>query len=233
MDSGMLSGVGAPGASPQVRTDLRCYHRLQSIHTRCRPERGREAATSRSLRGAAERRDESETLRWFMYLMNIDVLILNSSSSSKDQSCSVKCGYNQQEKETTLDRRPTLQSSMHLHPLKRQTSNFCTPLLPPHSHLREVRRIQKQPHKHTTNRARNRDRHNPRRQQQANTLPVDRLVSAIAQTDTHSGAGNAHRRRDGEGELAENEHGDGGAHLHAAAARGGVVGDFVAHDCES
>jgi hypothetical protein len=91
--------------------------------------------------------------------------------------------------------------------------------------------VKEQRHRDSAQSSSNGDRHDPSRHEQADTLPVDGLVSSIAQAHSYRGAGDAHGGRDGEGELREDEDGDGGAHLHAAAARGGVVGDFVAHDC--
>lgn len=94
-----------------------------------------------------------------------------------------------------------------------------------------TRRIQRQPHQASTNQARNRDSHDPREEQQTDTLPIDSLKSAIAETHTDRGARDTHARRHGKRVLREDEDGDGGAHFHGRTARGGVVGDFVAHDC--
>jgi hypothetical protein len=94
-----------------------------------------------------------------------------------------------------------------------------------------VRRIKEKRHRDSAQSSSDGDSHDPSRHEEADTLPVDGLVSAIAETHANRSAGDAHGGRDGEGELREDEDGDGGAHLHAAAARGGVVGDFVAHDC--
>jgi hypothetical protein len=103
--------------------------------------------------------------------------------------------------------------------------NFGTP-------LSKMRRIQKQRHRDSAQSSSNRNSHDPSRHEQADTLPIDGLVGSVAEANTHRGAGDAHGGRDGEGELREDEDGDGGAHFHAAAARGGVVGDFVAHNCK-
>jgi hypothetical protein len=100
------------------------------------------------------------------------------------------------------------------------------------AHLAEVRCVKEKTHQNTAKRASDRDCHDPRSNEQSDTLPVDCLVSAVAKSNADGGTGNAHRRRDGEGKLRKDEDGDGGAHFHAAAARRRVVGDFVAHDCE-
>lgn len=97
-----------------------------------------------------------------------------------------------------------------------------------------MRRINCQPHQTTTNQASNRHRHDPREEQQAYSLPVDCLEGSVAETDTDGRARDAHRCRDGERILREDEDGDGGAHFHGGATRGGVVCEFVAHDyCSS
>lgn len=86
------------------------------------------------------------------------------------------------------------------------------------SRLAEVRCVEEETHKHTAESTCNRDRHDPCSDEQADTLPVDSLVSAVAETDTDGGTGDAHRGRNGEGELGKDEDGDRGAHFHAAAA---------------
>lgn len=99
--------------------------------------------------------------------------------------------------------------------------------------LREVRGVEEQTHKHTADGAGDGDGHDPGSNEQADTLPVDSLVGTVAEADTDGSAGDAHGGRDGEGELREDEDGDGGTHLHAAAAGRRVIGDLVAHDCEN
>jgi hypothetical protein len=100
------------------------------------------------------------------------------------------------------------------------------------NHLAEVRRIEEQPHQHTAESSSDRDRHNPCGDEQADTLPVNGTPGAVAKADADSSTSDAHGCRDGQGELREDEDGDGRAHFHGAAAGGRVVGDFVAHDCE-
>jgi len=94
-----------------------------------------------------------------------------------------------------------------------------------------MRRIQHQPHETTSQSARNRDGHDPTQTKEADTLPVNRTDGTVAETDADSGAGDAHGRGHGQLILRKDEHGDGGAEFHRAASAGGVVGDFVAHDC--
>lgn len=86
------------------------------------------------------------------------------------------------------------------------------------SHLAEVRCVDEETHEHTAKSTCDRNRHDPGSDEQANTLPVDSLVGAVAETDADGGTGDAHRGRDGEGELREDQDGDRGAHFHAAAA---------------
>ena len=97
----------------------------------------------------------------------------------------------------------------------------------------EVRGIKHQTHQYTPKRSSNRNSSNPRKKQEANSLEINSLQRAIAETDTDGGAGDAHGCRDGKGELREDEDGDSGAHFHGAASAGGVVSDFVAHDCSN
>jgi hypothetical protein len=93
-----------------------------------------------------------------------------------------------------------------------------------------VRRVENDAHEDTGDGTGNRDGGDPRDHEEADTLEVDGLEGAVAEADADGGARDAHRRGDGEGELGEDEDGDGRAHLHGRAARGGVVGDLVAHD---
>lgn len=85
-------------------------------------------------------------------------------------------------------------------------------------------------HKTTTNQTRDGDSHNPREEQETNTLPVNSLEGAVAKTDTDSGTSDAHGCGDGELVLGEDEGGDGGAHFHGRTTGWGVVGELVTHD---
>ena len=58
------------------------------------------------------------------------------------------------------------------------------------------------------------DGSDPGEEEEADPLEVDRLEGAVAEPDADGGAGDAHGGRDGQGELGEEEDGDGGAHLH-------------------
>jgi len=93
-----------------------------------------------------------------------------------------------------------------------------------------VRSVDCQRHDATTNESSNRDGHDPRKEQEADSLPVDSLEGAVAKTDSDSCASDAHRGRDWESILREDKNGDGGAHLHGRTTAGGVIGEFVAHD---
>ena len=95
-----------------------------------------------------------------------------------------------------------------------------------------MRRINEQSHQATTDGSGNGDSHDPSQEQEANTLEVDGLEGTIAQTDTDGRASDAHGCGDGQGVLGEHEDGDGGAEFHRGATAGGVVGDFVTHDCK-
>lgn len=80
--------------------------------------------------------------------------------------------------------------------------------------LREVRSIKEQSHEATRKSTSNRDSHDPGEYQKTNTLPIDSLGGAIAEADTDGGTGDTHGRRDGKGELREEEDSDGGTHFH-------------------
>ena len=56
----------------------------------------------------------------------------------------------------------------------------------------KVRGIEDQAHDATTNKTSDRDGHDPGENQESNTLPIDSPEGAVAQTDAHSGAGDAH-----------------------------------------
>lgn len=77
-----------------------------------------------------------------------------------------------------------------------------------------MRCIQEQARKDTTNRPCNRNRHEPGEHEQAHSLPVHSPESAVAETDTDGGTGDAHGGGDGERVLAEDVHGDGSANFH-------------------
>ena len=95
---------------------------------------------------------------------------------------------------------------------------------------KKVRSIEEETHNHPRQGPSNRDSQDPRQQQQANTLKVDGLDGAIAQSHPDGGARDTHGGRHGQRELRKDKHGDGRAHLHGAAPAGRVVRDLVAHD---
>jgi hypothetical protein len=56
----------------------------------------------------------------------------------------------------------------------------------------EVRSVEQDAHKHTSNGTSNRDCHDPGDDQEADSLPVDGIEGSIAKTNTDGGAGDAH-----------------------------------------
>lgn len=72
--------------------------------------------------------------------------------------------------------------------------------------------------------------HDPSKQQKTDTLEVDGLESSVAKSNSDGSASDAHGGGNGQGELREDQHRDGGTHLHGGATGWGVVGDFVTHD---
>lgn len=62
---------------------------------------------------------------------------------------------------------------------------------PPHLES-EVRRIQEQPHQTTTKRTRDGNSHDPRQEQETNTLEVDSLEGTVAEADADGGASDTH-----------------------------------------
>ena len=95
----------------------------------------------------------------------------------------------------------------------------------------EVRGVEEDAHEDAAEGAGDGDGHDPGDQEEGDTLEVDGLEGAVAEAYADGGAGDAHGGGHGEGVLGEDQDGDGGAHLHGAAAAGRVVGDLVAHDC--
>jgi hypothetical protein len=66
-------------------------------------------------------------------------------------------------------------------------------------------------------------------EQKGHTLKVDGLESAVAETNTHGGTGNAHRGRDGERVMRKDKNRESGTHFHRAATARRVIGDLVPH----
>lgn len=79
-----------------------------------------------------------------------------------------------------------------------------------------MRRVEEQTHEHTADGAGDGDSHDPGEDEKADTLEVDSLEGAVAETDADRGTGDAHGRRHGQRILREDEDGDGGAHFHGA-----------------
>lgn len=96
--------------------------------------------------------------------------------------------------------------------------------------LTEVRSVEDDAHGQTTNGASDGNGHDPREDEETNSLPVDSLDGSVAETDTNGGTGDAHGGGDGERVLGEDQDSKGGTHFHRATSAGRVVGDLVAHD---
>jgi len=94
----------------------------------------------------------------------------------------------------------------------------------------KVRSIEEKTHSDTTDETGNGDGHDPREEQETNSLPVHGFKGTVAKTNTDSGAGDAHGSRDGKFVLRKDEDGNCGAHLHGRTTRRRVVGDFIAHN---
>lgn len=62
--------------------------------------------------------------------------------------------------------------------------------------LAEVRSIESQPHETTANKASDGNGHDPREQEQADSLPVDGFVGTVAETNTNSSSRDTHGCRD-------------------------------------
>lgn len=93
-----------------------------------------------------------------------------------------------------------------------------------------MRSVEENSHENTSNRSSDWDGHDPGKDKETNSLPVDSLEASVAKSDTDGSSSNAHGSGNWELELRENEDGNGGSHLHGATSAGGVVGDLVAHD---
>lgn len=93
-----------------------------------------------------------------------------------------------------------------------------------------MRSIENQSHDDTCEGTSNWDGHDPGKDKETDSLPVDSLVGSVAKTDTDGGTGDAHRGGDWEGKLGEDEDGDSGSHFHGATSAGRVVCDLVTHN---
>jgi hypothetical protein len=92
-------------------------------------------------------------------------------------------------------------------------------------------RVEGERHQATTDQASNGDGHDPGEEQQTDTLPVDGLEGAVAETDAHGCAGDAHGGGHRQLVLREDEDGDGCAELHGGSTGRRVVGELVTHNC--
>jgi len=78
----------------------------------------------------------------------------------------------------------------------------------------EVRGVEDNAHEHATDGTGNRDGHDPGEHKKGDSLEVDSLEGAVAETDTNSGTSNAHGGGHGKRVLREEKHGDSSTHLH-------------------
>jgi hypothetical protein len=96
-----------------------------------------------------------------------------------------------------------------------------------------VRSVDSQAHKTASNETGNGDGHDPREEQEEESLPVNGPEGAVAETNADSRASDAHRGRDGERVLREDENGNSSTHLHGRTTAGRVVGELVTHNYSS
>jgi hypothetical protein len=80
----------------------------------------------------------------------------------------------------------------------------------------EVGGVEDDGHGDTTDGAGDGDGHDPGEDEETDSLPVDGLDSAVAETDTDGGTGDAHGCGDGEGVLREDQDSERGTHFHRA-----------------
>ncbi|KAI6771380.1 hypothetical protein HG531_009005 [Fusarium graminearum] len=87
----------------------------------------------------------------------------------------------------------------------------------------EVRGVESKSHKTSTDKTGDGDGHDPGEDEKENSLPVDSLDAAVAETDTNGGTSDTHGGGDGELVLREDEDSDGSTHLHGGTTTGRVV----------
>jgi hypothetical protein len=73
-----------------------------------------------------------------------------------------------------------------------------------------VRSVEDDTHEETTDGSGNGDGHDPGEAEKADSLPVDGAEGSVAETDTNGGTSDAHRGRDGQSILREDEDSDSG-----------------------
>ena len=96
-----------------------------------------------------------------------------------------------------------------------------------------MRRVERHAHDDARDQAGAGQGQDPADEDLAELLPVDAAQVAVDEGDADDGARDALRGGHGQAEAAGQQHGDGGAQLHAVAAGGAVLGDAiaqVAHD---
>jgi hypothetical protein len=96
--------------------------------------------------------------------------------------------------------------------------------------LLEMRGVESKTHETSTDKTGDGDGHDPREDEKENSLPVDSLDTAVAETNTDGSTSDTHGGRHGELVLREDKDSNGGAHLHGGTTAGRVVGDLVTHD---
>lgn len=82
--------------------------------------------------------------------------------------------------------------------------------------LTEVGSVEDDSHGQTTDGTGDGDGHDPGEDEETDSLPVDGLDGAVAETDTDGGTSDAHGGRDGERVLREDQDGESSTHLHGA-----------------
>jgi hypothetical protein len=82
-----------------------------------------------------------------------------------------------------------------------------------------VRGVENDGHGDTADGSGDGDGHDPGEDKETDSLPVDGLDGAVAETDTDGGSGNAHGGGDGERVLREDQDGESGTHFHGATCR--------------
>jgi hypothetical protein len=79
-----------------------------------------------------------------------------------------------------------------------------------------VRSVKDDTHGETTDGTSDRDGHDPGKDEETNSLPVNGLDGTVAETDTDGGTSDAHGGRDGERVLREDQDSESSTHFHGA-----------------
>lgn len=80
----------------------------------------------------------------------------------------------------------------------------------------EVRSVENDAHGHTADGTGNGNGHDPREDEETDSLPVYSLDGTVAKTDTDGGTSDAHGGGDGERVLREDQDGERSTHFHGA-----------------